>query len=215
MIPGPDQIISCPHCKGLAKYRTLTSGNTLGATVRSDGKKIFPMLPLPPAVVKCQHCKMGYWLVDAEEVGTVDLWGEKNQKVNPEWAAAKKVEEPTEEEYYLFIDAKLAKTPQQEKTLRILAWWRRNDVHRTQEEANLSISDACRENLEELLKLIDQENDEGQLMKGEVLRELGQFEDAKQVLDSVASAKYAYIVRQILSLCANKDSRVSKLQLGT
>ena len=31
MIPGPDQIIACPQCKGLAKYMRLESGNTFGA----------------------------------------------------------------------------------------------------------------------------------------------------------------------------------------
>jgi|GEM_PF-6669696 len=32
MLPGPDQIISCPKCKkGLAKYMTQMSGNTFGA----------------------------------------------------------------------------------------------------------------------------------------------------------------------------------------
>jgi len=214
MKPGPDQIISCPHCKGIAKYRTLTSGNTLGATFWSDGKKVFPMLALPPAVIKCQHCEKSYWLTDAEKVGTVKLRGEEDQKAHPEWTAAKQIEEPTEGDYYSAIEANLAKDRGQEKLLRILAWWRRNDAHRTQEEIKVSVSDTCRENLEALLRLIDQENDEDRLMKGEVLRELGQFEDAKQVLNSVASAKHAYIVRQIISLCANKESRVSKFQLG-
>jgi hypothetical protein len=215
MIPGPYQIISCPQCEGLAKYRTLMSGNTLRSTVWSDGKKVSPMLKQPTAVVNCQHCEKGYWLADAEKVGALELWGKKDHTVNPEWDTARQVEEHTEDEYYAAIEANLAKTLPQEKILRVLAWWRRNDAHRMQEEAKVSVSDAFRENLEALLILIDQDKDEDRLVKGEILRELGQFEAAKQALDNVASAKYANIVLQILSLCANKDSRVSKLQLRT
>jgi hypothetical protein len=215
LIPGPYQIISCPHCKGVAKYRTLKSGNTLQSTSWSDGKRVSPMLPHPPAVVKCQHCKKGYWLTDAEKVGTLELWGEKNQKVNPEWNDAKQVEEPSEDEYYAVIEANLAKTLQQEKILRVLAWWRRNDTYRTKEVATVSLSDPCRDNLEALLKLMDQGKDEDRLMMGEILRELCQYEAAKQVLGSIVSAKYAVVVRQILSLCANEDTRVSELQIST
>jgi CheY-like chemotaxis protein len=182
MIPGPHQIISCPHCKGLAKHKTLKSGNTLMATVRRDRKKIFPMMPLPPSVVKCQHCDKGYWLVDAEKVGTVvvDIWGKKNQKVNPEWAAAKMVEEPSELEYYSLIDAKLAITPQQEKTLRILAWCRRNDAYCTKNGANVPVSDLCRANIEALLTMLDLEKEEDRLMKEEIIRELGLHEFPEQ-----------------------------------
>ena len=219
MIPGPDQIISCPHCKGLAKFATLTSGNTFGSIFWSDGKKFSPMLPQLPAIVICQHCEKGYWLADAEKVGTVELWGAKDQKVNPEWNDAEEVEEPTEDEYYSAIEANLAKDQQQEKLLRILAWWRRNDafrdVRRTPGKVMIPASGACRHNMEALLKLIGQDKDEDRIMKVEILRELGQFDAAKEVLDSVVSEKFAAVVRQILLLCASEDTRVSELQIRT
>ena len=41
MMPGPDQIIACPNCKGLARYMTLASGNTLDARVWTDGNSEF------------------------------------------------------------------------------------------------------------------------------------------------------------------------------
>src|SRR5690349_16185490 len=78
MTPGPDQIVACPHCQGLAKYLTLMSGNTFDARVWTDGKRIAPMLPQPPPVVKCRHCARCYWLADAKKIGTVGA----------EWAGA-------------------------------------------------------------------------------------------------------------------------------
>jgi hypothetical protein len=167
----------------------MISGNTLRSTIWSDGKKVSPMLKQPPAAVKCQYCEKGYWLADAQKIGTLEL-------------------------YYEAIEANLAKTLQQEKILRVLAWWRRNDTYRPKEGATVSLSDPCRENLEALLKLMDQGKDEDRLMMGEILRELGQIEAAKQVLGGIVSVKYAAVVRQILSLCANEDTRVSELHLG-
>lgn len=177
------------------------------------------MLKQPPAVVKCQYCEKSYWLSDAEKVGTVNLWGEEDEKVNPEWAAVKHVKEPTEDEYYSAIEANLAKNGGQEKMLRVLAWWRRNDAfrntRRTPGDVMVPVSVACKANLEVVLQLINQEKDEDRIMKGEILRELGQFDAAKQVLDSVVSAKYADVVRQILLLCASEDSLVSELKIST
>ena len=81
MLPGPDQMIACPKCKGVARYMTLMSGNTFGARVWTDGKQVAPMLPNPPAVVKCRHCEECYWLSEAEEIGSVDQWREESQQV--------------------------------------------------------------------------------------------------------------------------------------
>ena len=135
MLPGPDKIVACPSCKGLAKYGTVMSGNTFGMRVWTDGKNIAPMLPSPPAVVKCFRCGELYWLSEADEIGTFDRWSEYDPQLDPEWAAADPVQEPMEEDYYPAIARGLAKTPQQEKFLRILAWWRSNDIFRDRPEA--------------------------------------------------------------------------------
>lgn len=81
MLPGPDQIIACPSCKGLAKYETLKSGNTFGDRVWTDGKRHAPMLPQPPAVVRCLRCNGMYWLSEAREIGTVEFGKEKSPTV--------------------------------------------------------------------------------------------------------------------------------------
>jgi hypothetical protein len=71
MLPGPDQIIACPHCRGLAKYGTLESGNTFRTRMWADAKQLAPMWPEPPAVVKCRHCARCYWLADADKLGGI------------------------------------------------------------------------------------------------------------------------------------------------
>ena len=216
MRPGPDEILACPHCKGLEKHRTLMSGNTFGASVWTDGKQIAPMLPLPPAVVRCSHCAAFYWLSDAEKVGAVDLWREERRQGDPAWTAAPYVQEPVEEQYYEALESGLAVDLDQQRALRILAWWRRNDAYRdlprTQPGGIATATAAGRKNLEELVSLLDADNESNAVMKAELLRELGEFESARHVLDSVASADYAAVVCQLRSLCDNGDTCVRELQ---
>lgn len=218
MIPGPEQIVACPYCNALAKYMTLTSGNTFGARVWTDGKQVAPMMPRLPAVVKCHHCAECFWLADAKKVGTVQRWGGEDRQVDPAWTAAQVVQEPTEEEYYEAVRKGLAADLQQEWTLRILSWWRRNDTFpdAPQREADsIGIgSGEWRKNLEALVGLLDEADENDRLMKAEVLRELGEFESAQQVLGRVTSAEYTSVVRQLRLLCEAGDACVRELQFG-
>lgn len=206
MIPGPDQIVACPKCNGLAKYMTLLSGNTFGARVWTDGKQYAPMLPSPPAVVKCQQCAECYWLADAREVCNVPR------------TAPPVVQEPSEDEYYHALQKGLAAGSQQERTLRILAWWRRNDAFRCAPQAEAAstatASGTCRTNLEALASLLEEEEENDRLMKAEVFRELGQFESAKLALSLVSSPEYATVVHQLRILCDAGDAVVRELQFG-
>ena len=158
MLPGPNQIIACPHCCGLARYGTWLSGSSFGAIVWSDGKQeaLGMMPPRPPPVVRCRHCAVYYWLAEGEKVGTVKPWGGEGQQVNPAWNAAQEVEKPTEEEYYQALETNLAKDHQQERSLRVLAWWRRNDGLRFNPVGSATASSACRRNLEALARLLNE-----------------------------------------------------------
>lgn len=223
MLPGPDQIVACPLCHTLAKYATLLSGNTFGARVWTDGKQEAPMLPRPPAVVKCASCGGCYWLADAEKIGELDAWGEEplaadDPMAPPEgWYAAEYVAEPSEAEYYAAIRSGLAQDPQQERALRIFAWWRSNDLHRDVDEEQIA-DPASRsereENLLALLPLLVGDGDQDHVMRGEVLRELGRWNEADDALRQVTSPELAAAVEQIRSLCHAGDSLVRELDFG-
>lgn len=129
MVPGPNQIVACPSCGALAKYGTLASGNTFGARIWTDGRRHYPMLPRAPAVVKCSHCNIVHWLSEARKVGRVELWGKELQAVPSAWRSAENVQEPDEFQYYEALRAGLARTREQERNLRIFAWWRANDAY--------------------------------------------------------------------------------------
>src|SRR5678815_5781149 len=113
---GSDQIVACPSCGGLAKYKTLLSGNDIGARVWTDGRQHLPMFPRPPRVVKCRHCRNIYWLSDARHIGQVESSGEQLLAAPQEWRSAENVQEPDERDYYEAIRANLALNPDEERT---------------------------------------------------------------------------------------------------
>jgi hypothetical protein len=218
MLPGPDQIVACPHCKALASYRTLMSGNTFGARVWTDGKQVAPMLSRPPEIAKCGQCGECFWLADAKEIGTVDHGADQGKDVDPAWSSAQSIKEPSEEEYYEALRKGLAADARQERTLRVLAWWPRNDAFRDvthRESTNVAAaSGTWRRNLEALVGLLDEVNDNDRLIQAEVLRELGKFGSSREVLERVTSASCATIVRQLRCLCDAQDTCVRQLQFG-
>jgi hypothetical protein len=166
--------------------------------------------------VKCGRCAKCYWLDDAEELGTRDVWATEPPPVDPAWDAAEFVEEPTEAEYYVAIEANLARDREQERTLRLCAWWRANDAFRERPEPQVgavtSTSPAFRKNLQALAELLNQEDEADLIMKAEVLRELGEFEAAIHVLSQSGSPELVDVVRQMRTLIGAADASVRELR---
>jgi hypothetical protein len=249
MILGRDQIIACPICRSLARYTTVMSCNNFGAVFWTDGKESDVWSPFPPQVVKCHNCGNCYWLGQAEALN--DPYDDEGQPEDPAWRAAPQVQEPSEEEYYQALAANLATDRKQEKTLRILAWWRSNDAIRDGKPVDVELAASGlgprQENLEALVELLDATGDDERcddrdcddpscedesfdeqsfedddddesrganerIMKAELLRELGNFESAKQILSEVDSEDAAAAVRQLLALCDRQDRQVRPLE---
>ena len=216
MLPGPDQVVACPRCGWFARHFTLMSGNTFGARVWTDGKQVAPMLPGVPPVAKCLHCKAFYWLSEAEQVGTVNDWDSEEEFIDPAWAHAKDIEELSESEYHSAIESSLARNREQERILRILAWWRGNDAFRddlgTSGRPLGRTTDRFRDNLLALVGLFDTSNTNEILMKAESYRELGEFKAATAILDQVRADDLADAARQMCDLCYRGDTLVRPLR---
>ena len=215
MIPGPDQIIACPYCQGLEAHFTLVSGNTFGMRTWTDGRHIAPMLPALPPVARCHHCARCYWLADARRVGSYERWS-TGTDVNPAWEAAPSIEEPSEKECYAALAGALASDRDQERQLRTLAWWRRNDAFRAWDEdappqSAGDMDGACRQNMEALLSLVGKTKKPDLLMRAELLRELGNFDAVREALDQVTQTRYRWVVQQIRALCDSEDVTVREL----
>ena len=190
MLRGPDEVIECPECKQPARVFTLLSGNTLDARLWTDGKRELPMLPRPPAVTRCRKCGHFYWTLRARVIGTIPLWEPEAEDVPDEWKKAKPVRELREAEYFEAIAAGLASGREEEFWLRLLAWWAGNDPLRSRKRSRHGRrhraprrSAAAIANMERLLDLLDESRPDQRLMKAELFRELGRFDEALQLLN--------------------------------
>jgi len=218
MIPGPDKVIECPKCKELARVFTLVSGNTCGTRRWTDAKVIAPMLPRPPAVTKCKKCGHYFWTSEAKNIGEIPLWEDEAEKIPSKWKAAEHVRELSETEYLEAINIGVAGTKEQGLHLRICAWWASNDSLRSQgqnpDDQTQTVPVRSLEatmNLEHLLELLNIRNPDQRLMKAEVLRELGRFDDAIRILEFHFPNEYASVVALIRSLAQKKDPMVREI----
>lgn len=60
MLPYYARILKCPYCGTKKEIMSLASGNTFGAQLWSDNKRIAPMLPEISYIQKCPHCGKYY-----------------------------------------------------------------------------------------------------------------------------------------------------------
>lgn len=158
MIPGPEQVITCPHCGFLARQHTLVSGNTFGAILWSDGKQEAPMLPEFPAVTRCQGCKHFYWVDEAKVKDEIEPFGDKSKCVPKEWERAEPTQHLTIDEYIEALDTGVGSNIQKERYVRVHFWWAVNDIVGRNATAQIPTRyvQKWRENLAKLSVLLDE-----------------------------------------------------------
>lgn len=204
MIPGPVLIIPCPICSFPGKKRTLVSGNTIGADVWSDGKKIAPMLPEYPWLVKCKNCFKFFYTNDSKAIRSIN-WDDEDRK---NWDNIEFFDFPTFEEYFEALG-----TDVNEKFLRWKAFQSYNDLIRNKKEDEITIDmrDLYFDNLKSLLYLLSEDDPSELFTVIEINRQLGRFEKCLALLDRVNSQKDGQIKSLFLKEVEEKNTRLFKL----
>ena len=215
MLPGPPQTIYCPHCETILSYDSLTSGNTFGATLWSDGKQVAPMMPLPPEIAKCPSCAGCFWLESASPCDDCDAPDNWTDPVTRGGIPVPAILEPDEQDYYdaFFLD--LFEGKEQETRARVLAWWRCNDAQRVPfappVDWKARKTELWRDNLLRLEHLLDRETDQNHLMKAEIFRHQGYYDSAASCLRRVKSMALQDIVRKMQQWCSDQDTQIHEL----
>ncbi len=199
MIPDPPIIKKCSECSGLLLKYSIASGNTFGAVFWSDGKMEAPELPEYPSLVKCPHCLSPVWIDELETVGKVKSFQSLDTSV-------KNSLHLDVDDYASFLkDNRL--DADAEKDLRIRAWWVGNDGRRSnqtdhaatnkryqfwfklfkkeriEKEQPSDFTETETNNLNALAALLDESDDSERLMKAEIMREQGEFDQALELLE--------------------------------
>ena len=204
MLSGPTIIISCPLCGRYAKKATIISGNTFGAQLWSDCKRIAPMMPDFPKLTVCKKCDQFFWVKDAKEVETVTDRNDLREK----WDDLNYVEFPTFYQYY-----KALELIPDELFIRVNIWRSFNDFFRDKKEDQITpeIEQMNTENLSALLKILNDSDNNELLMKVEILRNLGEFEASRELLNRMNDPNLSWVKDKLLTENNSKNKKVIQL----
>ena len=241
MIPGPTLIIACPECDFLMQKDTIKSGNTLGARYWSNGKVAAPMLPDYPAITSCGDCHIFFWIQDAKvkktipfglgeisdegilsirkffekdvrEKGDQLLEREKEKDSKPKEKKkemALRVEGLTLKELNRAINKGLGNTKERELYLRKHLWWAVNDKENENKDA--PIKKIKQNNFIGMEALLSQANPEDCIMKAEIKRQSGDFQEALKYLTDLPE-EYRWVSEQIKQEINMKNIKVFVLK---
>lgn len=204
MLPGPTIARRCSSCSKQIAQDTIASGNTRGAIFWTDGKREAPMLPDQPMLVRCPHCHTLVWIDELEELGEIP-WGDRGGRFKD----AINYELPSPDNYFAFL-AKGIETPDKELYVRLRAWWAGNDARRAN-ETEMQISALEASNLTALAQLLDESDPNDLVMKAEIMRELGRFDDARVLLASSDNSHMSQAVPTIKNLVEKGDPYVRQI----
>jgi len=209
MTPGPNYVYKCPNCGNLLTKESIISGNTFGAKIFSDGKRIAPMLPEFPDLTKCKKCNTIFWLSKLKEIGTYN-WGDN---VNSEWENAEEVEFLEIEDYFNAINKGIAENKDEEFYIRQRIWWAYNDRIRKGQEIFNDKSDELRwiKNVKKLKELLDHSDINQKIMIAEINRNLGDFDNCIGVIQSIDNDELNWLKEKFLHECKRKNKWVIEL----
>ncbi|MCC6354991.1 MAG: hypothetical protein IT577_13965 [Verrucomicrobiae bacterium] len=207
MTLAPSNIRECPACKKPVEQLVLNSGNTFGAVQWSDGFLAAPMLPEFPRLGRCPHCATLFWVPEATLVG--DCW--PPDIAASQWPGAKTVEGPTAEEFLSAIPL-CGGDKEKELFVRLRSWWRSNDRFRKGVADAPPFSETERGNLEELAEALDDAHPHHTVMRAEIARELGQFEQCLALLERDFGEELMYVVGTIRDRALDLDPKVMELK---
>ena len=226
MIPGPTIIRRCNSCQGLLKQRSILSGNTSGAKYWTDGEMLARMLPRTPGLIKCSHCSSIQWTDELEEVDSFSTYvgfaalfdkspefeAKENEEKNKEflYKTLPYYEQPNAQE--LFDYANKILPIEKQLQVRLRAWRKGNDDRRNSDKFN-PFNKTELKNLEMILQLMRDQNQASNLIYAEVLRELGKFEEAREVIEANNYGESENEVAQfLLELIDQRDSQVCQIK---
>jgi hypothetical protein len=177
------------------------SGNTIGTVLFTDGKRHAPMFPDHPQFVKCPVCGGLFWVEDATEVDSGFDAAKGKQQVMA----------PTGQELLVYLaGASLPK--EKEVYLRFRAWWAANDAWRGVPDSKPAFSKEQVKNLKALSALLDESEPGERILKAEIARELGNFEECLLLLSYQFDKGYDWALDFIRKLAEEKVRAVKQFE---
>lgn len=198
-------ILKLPRSEELVKIMSCSSGNSRGARYWTDGKIDAPMFRSRHALMKTREDGLLFWVEDCKEVARVS----HSERITDQWKEVDRPNPATEADFMYAIAWGFGDTPKKEKRLRIDLWHAGNDHLRSGEKQALPVIHL--ENLKNLLSLLSEENQMERLMKAEVYRELGMFDQSLKTLDFEFEENFHITRNALMKLALAKSAQVAEI----
>jgi len=201
MEPGNSQILTCPFCGTEKEILSLLSWNTFGQVYWSDGKREAPGAPEISYVQKCPQCGK-YYIRKRQEV----RFSEDNYSFEQGLLTFSE-----KKEAFAQLSSEGFIKKDEECEVRLMLHFAYNDFSRSGEEREFDVEDKIffRENVLWLIDNCVVDN----VMKAEFYREIGEFELAREILESteIKSDFLMQVAAKILARVKHKDHKVFKI----
>lgn len=181
----------------------------VGARSWTDGKMDAPMMPDQPWLVKCPSCKSPFWVDKAKRLAEL----EPLANVKKEFSDSLVYEHLTETDYLKFLQKENI-SKKREEYVRIRAWWCSNDSMRyekTTKGFTVVFSKDQEDNISRLYELLDEKDQNHRIMKAEIARERGMFDEAMSLLGYKFTEGFDKAVSVIRELCKSRSAVVAEI----
>src|SRR5450830_260030 len=226
-------VIRCPSCNWHLLQCQLSSYSFRESDLRvwTDGVTNAGYENVKSPLLQCPLCQNPFWKIDAQKVSrfshAMDVLSgrtkkEQKKEIETNWLGipnnvenAVECDTPTIGDWLTILNGSVALTAGQESIVRRKIWRKGNDHLRLRSDGSPCrktplFSDAfSKQNLLALLDLHDRCMIEDPAERAEILRQLGRFEESKQVLDGIKEEDSTIITAKIRQL---SDERIDTLQ---
>jgi hypothetical protein len=178
------------------------------------------MLEQYNSLVKTHCCGNLIWLDKLDVIDKIKLYPRNESEVESKKNLFEKLlsyENPEFNDYIQLIN-ELSITQDEERNYRLLAWWAGNDIRREyhykkriNEDKYYEMSVGEKNNIKILFNLLNDKVQNEIIAKAEIKRELGEFEQAINLLTYVTDYELKIYSEMILELCLQKDFSVREV----
>ena len=219
MLPGETLLLQCNCCSHKVRRKTLASGNTFGGVEWTDGRRVFSMMPRYARFQYwyCPGCHTFQEVSKMATIDKAPPFeDEETGKLSREpWVSALDIKEPDWKEYLAGIEQwekQLYSNPELETRLRMLCWRRYNDPYRKKlirqnkelydihadglraewwgdKRIEVPYTPEMKDNCNTVATWLYEGNPDKAMDKADLLRWLGRFELALQLLEMVQGLK--------------------------
>jgi hypothetical protein len=203
------EVKQCPNCDCEFIYWAVASCNTFHAKFYTDGFVDGPMYDEGGYLLTCPGCNKSLWCEDVPTKETLSNLEYFSGSVRGSLPPAERVRGS---QYEDLLRQAIWKTEAQEKYVRVRAWWSFNSPYRGQITDEFKMPPEQKQNLLRLLQLLDTNAPSDSIMKGEILRELGRFDECLKHLEQPFEDRYLPAVDTIRKLANCENRQVAPIR---